>query len=91
MCVFDHFRLPWDQQTLSGYIGEMAYCLTKGLAYAFSNAALLLFFISMCLYHQALYKRFEQLVHQMDAIKEDPNARVQLIYESIRFQNTIKA
>lgn len=90
ICMFYQFRLPWDQQTTSGYIGEMGYCLIKGSVYAFANAALLLFFISLCLYHQAFYRRFEQLVHQIDDVKENPSARIPYIYESIRFQNTIK-
>lgn len=71
----DHFSLPWNQTTYWGYAGEIGVDTMVTVGYIIANGTLLLFFISMCIYHGAFYRLFGHFVDKLDSnngkIKEE--------------------
>lgn len=59
-------RLPWNQQTAYGYFWEICFSILASLHFLISNAAVLIFFISMCLHHRAFYQIFQQSVGKLE-------------------------
>lgn len=66
------YRLPWDQTTLLGYFGEIFINVLILGGYLLTNGALLLLFMSICVYHQTFSKMFKHLIVEMnqDKMKE---------------------
>lgn len=63
--VDDDFRLPWNQQTLFGYIAELCFHEFYVVTYCMT-ASLILLFVCVTLHHQAMCKMFEHFLDQMD-------------------------
>lgn len=53
-------RLPWNQQTLTGYTAELCFVALFIGIYFISNGSFIILFISICLHHQTYYKIFQQ-------------------------------
>lgn len=78
--------LPWNITTPLGYFGEILYHVTTGQAYVFTNGMTLLFFIAICLHHQAFFQMFE---HSVQNIESNHQTNRQLC-ALIEFHNIIK-
>lgn len=85
----DSFRLPWDQETLFGYICEIVLSLVCIEAYLLFNGALLLLFISMCLHHRTFNKMFQYSLQKLDHDDNQRNDRL-FICKQIRFHISVK-
>lgn len=85
-----HFRFPWDQQTLIGYLAEIFLVIYIAGFYVVINGLFITLFISMCLQHSAFYKMFRHFVQKLD----DPGKNrdnEELICKLIEFHTTTKA
>lgn len=56
------FSLPWDQMTSAGYFAEVLSSISFGYVCFDLNGVQLLFFISLCIHHQAFSKMFEHSI-----------------------------
>lgn len=59
-CNFAHNSLPWNQETISGYFGEICFGIIASEAHLFSNGLVLVLFISICFQHQAMQQIFQK-------------------------------
>lgn len=85
------YSLPWNQDTLVGYIGEIAYCCFVGEAYILSNGVILLLFVSICLHHKAFYQMYENAVIKLTEFDKNQNIHeYNNICDLVRFHVTIK-
>lgn len=88
--------MPWNQQTVLGYIFEVMYDVYCSTLYFFGSCAILLLFYSICLHHNAFHKMFQYKLSKIgtllefygthDTIKRD----TELLCELIRFHVSIK-
>lgn len=62
--------LPWNQRTLSGWIGLNIFSMFAAPLYLFINYAFLSFFIGICEHHQAFYKYFKASIQKLNATTE---------------------
>lgn len=62
--------VQWPQQTRSDYFIEIGITLVLGEAFMCLNGTLLLFFISMCLHHDAFNKMLQHFLRKL----ETPNS-----------------
>lgn len=76
--------LPWNQETLVGYIGEIWFDVIVSESYFITNGAILLLFMSICLHHQAFYRMFEKSVQELDHFDSKRNDE-ELLCNLIRF------
>lgn len=82
------FSLPWNQTTYLGYAGEISIDVMVTVGYLIANGSLLLFFMSMCIYHRAFLKIFEHSVDNLDAIKG--RNKEKCVLDLIRFHISTK-
>lgn len=68
---------------------ELCFSIAGGGSCAIVYSTLLIFFISICLHHQAFYKMFSHLVFELNTMHENRN-RKQLMREIVRFHITAK-
>lgn len=83
------FRLPWNQNTLYGYIGEILFTYFSCESYLFVNGPIVVLFVSMCLHHRAFYEMFNYSLHEMDVPNKKKNDKLEL-WKIIQFQNLVK-
>ena len=50
--------MPWDQTTVVGYLCKLIFSISVAEVFFLFRGSLVLLYISMCLQHQAFYKRF---------------------------------
>lgn len=81
---FIYISLPWNQMTDAGYVGEVCYSIGIGYAFLLINGTPLLFFISVCIHHQAFRKMFTAFIGNADQCDE------KTVCELIRFHTTTK-
>lgn len=78
------FSLPWDQSTLTGYIGEITFTLFNNVTFLIAAAALMLFFISLCFHHRAFSGICELMAAKLN--RRDENCRnKEILCDLIRF------
>lgn len=87
--------LPWNQQTLSGWMGEMTFSIIVVIGYLTANPAFLGLFISFCEYNRAFYEVFHNQFNLIDALVESAapkhNQKVKkMIIEAIKFHVSVK-
>lgn len=80
------FSLPWDQETLIGYIGMICCYLIAAGVYLIISAAFFILFISLCLHQQAFYEIFR---HKLAKFEKKQNDK-KLLFEVIEFHNSVK-
>lgn len=78
--------LPWNEDNLFGYIVETCFIEIVGLAYFFTNGAVLLLFISLTWILQAFSKMYRHTTNKFKQPPEDRNDEKTLC-ELINFQN----
>lgn len=83
------FSVPWNQSTLSGYIGEENFICYCGGTYMVSDGVILLLFISICTHHQAFYDVFANTIDQWNRRDANQNDE-QFIFDLMRFDILIK-
>lgn len=77
--------LPWNQKTLLGYFFATCYiaiCLQSSLIV---NGAILLLFISICIYHHAFYNIFNETTIKLNICKKDQEVK-QIFDDLIHFR-----
>lgn len=87
--------LPWNQQTIFGWMAEMTFSIILVIGYLTTNPAFLGLFISFCEYNRAFYEIFH---NQFDVIngsakstERKHNHKVKiLIIEAIKFHISVK-
>lgn len=68
---------------------EIIFVAFYAASYFFANGSSLLFFVSICLHHEAFYKIFHKLTCRMDVI--DGNQELEEhIFKTIRFHVSTK-
>lgn len=82
-------RLPWDQQIAYGYFWEICFSILASLHFLIANEAILIFFISMCLHHQAFYQIFQHSVGKLEYRDKNRND-LKYICELVRFFISVK-
>lgn len=88
-----NFRLPWNQTTLYGYYGEVITCTAFGNVYGAIIFTLSLFFVSICLHHEAFCKMFKVWIDDWNGHEGNRESRCsdeQFICNLIRFHVTVK-
>lgn len=70
-------RLPWDQQTLRGWICETVFSVISSSLYLHTNMVFLTFYIAICEFHQAFVRYFADLMKQIQNV--NGNGRVKLM------------
>lgn len=63
---YQNFSLPWNQTTYCGYIGEITFGTILAVSYGFTMHAVLILFISMCIYHVKFLDMFDHLAEKLD-------------------------
>lgn len=81
-------RLPWNQQTLIGYFGEICFDILTGEAFL-TSGSFILFFISLCLHHQAFFDVFENLANRLGQPNIKQNDKL-ILCKVIRFHILVK-
>lgn len=76
--------LPWDQSTVLGYCVDICFILAIGEVYLLVHGALLLLFISTCLYHRAFRAVFQQ------AIENRKSGDEEFLCDLIRFHISVE-
>lgn len=79
-----HSSLLWDGTTLVGYIGEACFGLIVTIVYFVMHGSFFLLFISVCLYHQAFYRMFQQQVQILNCNNKNQDNK-ELLCKLIRF------
>lgn len=69
--IYFLFSLPWNQQTIVGYIFEIFADIFFAEGYLFSNGILLLMFISICLHHKAFHDMLRISARKLDGHDKD--------------------
>lgn len=82
-------RLPWDQQAVFGFLGEMFYILAVALAYYFANGTFLVLLVSICMHHRAFYKMFKMFVRELDEL-DSARRQEEMLCHVIHFHVTVK-
>lgn len=88
--LIKYYRLPWNQETLLGYIAEIVCMIVTDEGYLLTSGAVLLLLISMCLHHRAFSEMFRRLLRA----HEHPNRLIdqkKLLCKAIRFHNSVKS
>lgn len=78
--------MPWDQNTLPGWIGEAFFSILATFAFCLIIPPILSLFVSICEYHCAFYKMFRHQITKINAAgyKPMPIARIKdIIQEAI--------
>lgn len=82
--------MPWDQTTFLGYIGEINSIAYFGFTYMVEDCMILLFFVSICMHHQAFHEIFEHSINNHDANSNNSDDNQQFIFDLIRFHVSVK-
>ena len=82
MKVFFFSRLPWNQQTVSGYFGYLVFIMLGTATYYFVNTLFMLLFSSICDFHKAFKMNTKHLLNKLDeltSIEPIPSANLREI------------
>lgn len=83
------FRLPWNQQTIFGYVMEASYISYSSNWYYVISLALVVLFVPICWQHYAFHKIFEYKMNQFNNAVEHRNDK-KFLCDLIRFHISIK-
>lgn len=61
-------RLPWNQETVFGWIGMLIFVMFGSATYVFLNVMFMMLFASICSFHKAFYKNSKHLLSQLDEV-----------------------
>lgn len=81
--------LPWNQNDLIGYFGEMCFSVMAANFYMSFNGAIEIIFVSMCLHHRAFLNMFQHYLLIFDTSDEHRNDEIHLC-NLIRFHIMVK-
>lgn len=81
--------LPWNQETLFGYFGEILTIVVTGEGYILTNGAVLLLFISLCMHFRAFFEIFQHSMKKLEHPDQKQNYK-QILCEIIRSHNLAK-
>lgn len=81
--------VPWNQQTLAGYIAEASFITFSCETYLGAVGAPLLLFISFCLFHDVFYKMFRHFINELNHSDAERNNR-ELLRKIVKFHNSAK-
>lgn len=81
------YSLPWNQKTFAGYVAEICLSVVLVMFYMFFNGFYFLFFISICLNHQAFYQMFQHYLQDFNQ-SDGETIDKKLLCKLIRFQTT---
>lgn len=85
------FRLPWNQHTIRGWIGETVFSVISSSLYLFTNVVFLTFFIGICEFHRAFLHYFNVLVITVDNTKDTSDSDIEtMLCNIIEFHVAIK-
>lgn len=82
-----YYSLPWNQRTPIGYFAEICFSVVVGVHFVLVNGLFLLFFVAICLHHQAFHNIVK---HSFDQLHDGNGIDKQFLSNLIRFQLTIK-
>lgn len=82
-------RLPWEQHTYIGYVGDIIFECLVGAAFFICNGSFILFFISICLHLKAFSKMFQHSTLEMNRPDQNCNNK-KFLAELIQFHMTIR-
>lgn len=85
----DHFSLPWNQETLLGYILETVFFVVETFSYFLINGTFLILFISLCLHNRAFYQMFQHTIREWEESNANQNDS-EFLCKLINFQVTVK-
>lgn len=87
-------RLPWNDDTLTGWLFGWLSSLWMALTYFFINCIFLSFFLSTRFTFGAVQRQFDvimQQINETNAMKADFNRRAkEVMHQSIRLHNLVK-
>lgn len=63
------FSFPWNQHTFLGWLGEFIICVMGSVTYNLISALMLMFFITNCLFHLAIYETYSGIIDQTNEIQ----------------------
>lgn len=83
-------RLPWNQNTILGWIGEIIFSLCMCSAYLTMNYGMLAFFMAIGEFHLAFRTHFQRLLLAIDRRSRQPIHVKTILRDSIHFHNLTK-
>lgn len=86
------FSLPWDQNSIQGWIYEVIYSAYTSSAYLFVDYALVSFFASFSFYCRAYRQYFQTFFDKIDVgvCTKNYGEITRQLYAAIRFRNAAK-
>lgn len=85
------FRLPWNQHTVRGWIGETVFSVISSSLYLFTNVVFLTFFIGICEFHRAFLQYFVGLTMKIEnSVGNDGRDMKTKLCDIINFHIAIK-
>ena len=92
--IWNFFSLPWNQTTWYGYFGELITITGVGNVYSGITFVLLIFFVAICLHHQAFYKMFKMWIDAQNEQQQEKNrdnrSDEQFLCDLIRLHISVK-
>lgn len=88
-CILKFISLPWNQNTLLGYFGEMIFTLVSGESYLLFNGTFILLFVSICWHHQTFHEILQNSLHKFDSFDSKRNSH-EFLCELLHFHNAAK-
>lgn len=85
-------RLPFDQNTVYGWVGEIIYSTYVSATYLFMSYVFIGFFATFSMHCRAYQQHFQSLIEKIDEYVQQHNneeSALQL-FAAIRFRNLIK-
>lgn len=83
------FSLPWNQQTIRGWIYETVFSVISSSLYLLTNVVFLTFFVAICEYHQAFLHYLKALLKEIKNVKDKSQVKV-LLCDIIHFNISSK-
>lgn len=64
------FSLPWDQETVCGWIGLLIFVMLGSTTYFYLNSLFVLLFSSICNFHKAFKMNTKHLLEKLDDLTD---------------------
>lgn len=92
--IIIYSRLPWDQNTLSGWFAEEAFSFLSTVSSLFIAMQFLTLFISFVFFHKAFYELYRLQFKKIDALVRSTSLQSyeikKLLFETVSFHIAAK-
>lgn len=61
-------RLPWNQETVFGWMGMLVFVIIGSAIYVFFNTLFMMLFASVCNFHKVFYMNAKHLINNLNEL-----------------------